>query len=78
MKLCLNLVVCGRPPEIENGYPDIPVMPETMDVDKTITYKCNPGYSFPSDGAEARVVKCMVGSSYSFLENCQRKWACRV
>lgn len=56
---------------VENGYADIAEIPRTLDVGFSITYKCNEGFSFRSDGATERVVTCLPGAYYSHLENCQ-------
>lgn len=67
--------MCTRPPEIENGGPDLPVIPDVLDVDRTIKYKCNEGFSFRSDGATERDVTCLRGKFYSPIENCQRMYS---
>ena len=63
--------MCGAPPVIENGGPDIDTLPSVLDVGKNLTYVCDEGYSFRSDGMTSRVVTCMEGQYYSHIENCQ-------
>lgn len=66
-------VVCPSPPVIENGAPDLAVLPNIMDVGDSLTYKCNEGYSFKSDATTERLVTCLEGPFYSAIENCLRE-----
>lgn len=65
--------MCSNPPVIENGGPDVAVVPSTVDVGDSLLYKCNDGYSFRIDGTTERNVTCMLGAYYTAIENCQRK-----
>ncbi|XP_067935072.1 sushi, von Willebrand factor type A, EGF and pentraxin domain-containing protein 1-like [Watersipora subatra] len=69
--VCKKPTMCGPPPVIQNGGPDIATLPQTMDVGDSLVYKCNIGYSFRNDAAVERVVSCLLGAYYSAIENCQ-------